>query len=66
VTERELCKSRPSESISSKRELQNLVSSFGSRCLLRRPGSVLSDTSEVTRKPGRFEREMCRRDVLEC
>jgi len=37
------CKFRPSESHSPKRELQNLVSSFGSRFSLGRPVSVLSD-----------------------
>jgi len=36
VTVRELCKSRPSESMSSRRELQNLTSGLGSRCLPRR------------------------------
>ncbi|QCD99449.1 hypothetical protein DEO72_LG7g730 [Vigna unguiculata] len=37
VLVRELCKSRPSESISSRRELQNLTSDVGSRCSPRRP-----------------------------
>jgi len=41
-TERKLRKSRLGESISSKQELQNLVSDFGSCCSLRRPGWVLS------------------------
>ncbi|QCD96424.1 hypothetical protein DEO72_LG6g1127 [Vigna unguiculata] len=43
VFERKLCKSRPGDSISSKRELHNLLSGFGSRCSLRRPGWGLSD-----------------------
>ena len=42
-TERELCKSRPSESISPKRELQNLGSVLESRCSLKRPVLKLSD-----------------------
>jgi len=42
-TERKLCKSRSGESISSKRELQNLVYGFGSRCSLKRLGWGLSD-----------------------
>jgi len=42
-TKGKLCKSRSGESISSKRELQNLISGFGSRCSLRRPGCNLSD-----------------------
>jgi len=37
VTVRELCKSRPSESILSRRELQNLTSELGSHCSPRQP-----------------------------
>ena len=43
VNKDQFCKFRPSESISPKRELQNLVSGFSSRYSLRRPVSVLSD-----------------------
>jgi len=71
----ELCKSRPSESISSRRELQNLKSGLGRVARLGDLGLVLSDLvslrrgtvrlSEIARKFGRFERDISpRREVL--
>jgi len=61
---RGLCKSRPSESTSSRRELQNLTSGLGRVARPSDLGLVLSDLvslrwgtarpSEVTRKLGRF------------
>ena len=52
VNRDQFCKYRPSESISPKRELKNLVSGFRSRCSLRRPGLVLSDEDSRLGKSG--------------
>jgi len=64
VNRRKLCKSRPSEVISSKRELQNLVFGSASRFLPRRMGSGLTDRHSRLGESGSPKRDC--KEVCSC